>query len=357
MRRIFRSRSIVSAALLVMALFVMIVCAAPATVAAQALGPQSDDAAPLGIVAIVNGEPITSFELERHFTRLMSELAQVNSPEVLRENIDKIRAQALDSLILRRLLLQQCDEETIAVTDAQVDLSIQGKIRGLNERGVEVRSRADFINRYASAFELTTNEAMEHIRDELRINELYRREINFNEYISPRDIRSYYRNNPDQFTSEREYVFRQLVVDDKHPELEALIAELRDELKKGTPFETVVERYSVGPRRRSGGKWELKDKELEDWIPAIRDRLRTLEEGQVSDDFRTALGVTLLYLEKRVDKDRLPFEKAQGKIQDRIRRDRQEKQRIKFERGLRERAYIRVFVEEEAPTRTPKSGS
>ena len=104
-------------------------------------------------------------------------------------------------------------------------------------------------------------------------------------------------------------------------------------------------------------KWELKDKELEDWIPAIRDRLRTLEEGQVSDDFRTALGVTLLYLEKRVDKDRLPFEKAQGKIQDRIRRDRQEKQRIKFERGLRERAYIRVFVEEEAPTRTPRSGS
>lgn len=77
-------------------------------------------------VATVNGEDIAALELSRAsdlFTRqILSRMGEDADPELIDEQM--VRSQALDSLIERKLLLQDADEQNIYVSPLRVDSTI-----------------------------------------------------------------------------------------------------------------------------------------------------------------------------------------------------------------------------------------
>ncbi|MES1162812.1 MAG: peptidylprolyl isomerase, partial [Rhizobacter sp.] len=115
----------------------------PATVQQQAVenGPQAPGAdAPAGedrIVAIVNQEPITQYEVQRRVDKLLHDApAGAQIPPVA-----ELRRQVLDALIDERAQISHAKAVGIRVSDADVDRAIQGIAAENQLTGLELRSR------------------------------------------------------------------------------------------------------------------------------------------------------------------------------------------------------------------------
>ena len=77
-------------------------------------------------------------------------------------------------------------------------------------------------------------------------------------------------------------------------------------------------------------------------------RVRGLEPGEVSGRVQSEQGSWhFFYLEKRVPGKMLTFEEAQIEIRKRIVKERELQQERRFEKELREKAYIRTFLNDE----------
>ncbi|MFQ5654537.1 MAG: SurA N-terminal domain-containing protein, partial [Planctomycetota bacterium] len=153
-----------------------------------------------GFAAIANGEPITVFELEEALQQQLATMQQQIPPEALKEARRKLRAQVLDHLILRKLLLQHCDRKKIEVHPQEVEGWVQQRVQQLQEEGYGIQDAADFFRGWKESTGESEEEARKSIADEMRIGRLVRSQIQREEYVSPAEMRSFYRAHPEMFT-------------------------------------------------------------------------------------------------------------------------------------------------------------
>jgi parvulin-like peptidyl-prolyl isomerase len=123
--------------------------------------------------------------------------------------------------------------------------------------------------------------------------------------------------------------------------------EIEERIAAGVEFAELVKVYSKGPMKSDGGLYARTDRLLSDFIEPIPGVVRGLEPGEVSERVRSDRGWHFFYLEKRVPGKMLTFEEAQIEIRKRIVEERKLQQERRFEKELREKAYIRTFLNDE----------
>ena len=160
----------------------LLCCAAaglPLPLSAQALKPSAQlnrpAAAPQAqqtrtvdyIVALVNSEPITNFEVRQRLLRVEQQFTQQGVALPARDELQK---QVLEQLVLERAQLQQAKAQGIRVDDATLAQAEQG-IAAQNQLSVE-----DFRRR-AAAEGLDINRLREELRNQILLQRLREREI------------------------------------------------------------------------------------------------------------------------------------------------------------------------------------
>jgi len=325
---------------LALAFLGLLACAAPF---APPLGAQAVSGGG-GFAALVNGEPVTYYELEEAVRRRILALGSRYPEELLGGQAEQLRGEILRELITERLLLQRCERDKIEIRPEEIDNWVQMKIDDLRTQDDSIQSVGDFFDRWEADFGENEEQARQQIRNNLRIRRLLDTKIYQQEYISPAELRAYYIRHPEQFSTESHYLFRQIIIPSDDPDVREILSAIDRDIAAGRDFGAMVAEYSRGPRAAEGGRYELTDKQLSSWYPPIPETLRSLPLGAISPPLRAASRIHIVQMLEHRPGRRLAFAECQLQIRQRLRNEREEVQRECFEEDLRQSAEVRVFL-------------
>jgi len=260
--------------------------APPAPVQAEA-SPRLAQGA--GIVAIVNGDVITAFDLESR-RRLFAVTAGLPlTPAVL----DRVTPQVKRLLIDEKLRQQEAIRRRVGATDQEVAEAIArleaqnelapGSLRAtLARQGIDIRA------------------LFSQIRAQIAWGKLVRQQLGRQGEITEEDVRERLREI-EAATGQPEFLVAEIfiAIDDPSQEAEAqrTATSLIEQLRAGAPFPSVAAQFSQAQSAEQGGDlgW-VRLGQLEQEVEAI---ITQMPPGAVSNPIRTAGGLTVVTLRGR----------------------------------------------------------
>ena len=240
------------------------------------------------ILATVDGEPITMYQLKR-FTEDSIRGRQLST------SLDK--ASLLDALITEKLLQKEISDKGIIVRDEDIDRYIE-VIKERNKIDDEKLKGA------LAAQGVTMEGYRTQIREEVERDQLINREIRGKVSVTPEEVQRYYEAHLSEYSTPARVqvahiVFRldENAAPDKVAAATAKAQEVYGRIKKGADFAEMAKQYSEDSSGQNGGDlgW-FKQGELLDDLEKAAARLKV---GEVSEPVRTKVGLHLLKVEAR----------------------------------------------------------
>ncbi len=250
------------------------------------------------IVAIVNDEPVTLYELNDRTKTVIQQLQKQGTPLPQRSLIEK---QILERMIMDRAQLQLAKETGIRVEDAQLSAALQ-KIAEENKLTLSEFRRA--LEKEGINF----NKFREDIRNEIILVRLREREIDNRLVISENEIDQLLKTATAQQGADEDYNLAQILVrvpeqatpeqiQEKKKRAESALAEL----KNGADFGQIAASYSDAPDALKGGVvgWRPGGQ-----IPSLfLEALSKLKPEQTSSVLRSPNGFHIIKLIAKRGKD------------------------------------------------------
>jgi len=270
------------------------------------------------IVATIDGEPITTFELRRY--------AEERGADRLEER------KLLDGLVTDRLLDREVAALGIAARDEEVDRYIE-QIKLRNGMG------DDRFREALAAQGLTAAAYRARVKAEIEKSQLVNREIRQRVNVSPQEIERYYKAHlADYATSERVRV-RDIFFPVASAADEAEIAHVR---AKAEEVRQLARQFSEGPGAENGG--EIGTFARGQMEPALEETAFRLKPGDVSEPVRTAAGFHLLRSEEDIAAGHKSLDEVRDTIRDALYNEALEERFQQWlSRDLRERHHVEVL--------------
>lgn len=272
-----------------------------------------------GIVARVNGEPVTSEEFNKALLPY--------SPS--KEEIPALKRRVLDQLIEKRLELQEARKLELTVTDEE-----------LNQRIKETMGsypKSEFVT-----FLTKEGTTFEEWKDGVRENILLEKLVTFQVYlpikVSEKEITAYYEEHQEEFKEPERFRIRQILV-----ESQAEAEEILKALGKGEGFEELARKRSLSPDKERGGDmgYFAKEEMLAEWEEAIG----KLSPGEVSYPVESPYGWHIFKLERVLPPRTVSLPEARKKIKEKLLLESREKALREWLLGLRAQAGIKINEE------------
>jgi len=263
------------------------------------------------LIAVIDGEPYTLTNLGTFAkTRLGREfptgdLNQINARD----------REVLEQFITEKLLESEIREAGVKITDQEVNNYIEQ---------VKARSRlSDDDLRTALSREGQTLAGYRIlVKSELEKNEIINREVRRKVNITNEDVERYYKLNAKNYRSDERARLRHIMLPvTASAPAEAVEAamekgkSLHSRIVAGEDFASLAKEFSEGAGRADGGDigW-VKRGTLISGLEEVA--FKKLSLGQVSEPFRTSMGVHILKLEAREAERMMPLNSVAQKIKD-----------------------------------------
>jgi peptidyl-prolyl cis-trans isomerase SurA len=247
------------------------------------------------VVAVVNDEAITQYELDDAKRIVLQQLKQQNVQPPAQDVLDK---QVLERMMTERSLLQFAKENGVKVDDTMIERAIlriaqENKLSAEDFRKALAKENIDYP-RYR-----------EDVRHELTMQRLREREVDSKITVSDAEVEQYLATLKSQSTGEAEYKLAHiLVMVPEQASAEQIDAKKRRAedalraLKSGADFAQVAAGFSDASDALSGGNlgWRSGAR-----LPTVfADEVRAMQVGQISGITRSAAGFHIVkLLEKR----------------------------------------------------------
>lgn len=245
------------------------------------------------IVAVVNSEPITRYDVRARLERLQPPEGTALPPRA------QLERQVLDRLVLERIQLQQAKEQGLKVDDAAL-ADAEAAVARQN------RLTVDALRERVQAMGLTPEGFRADLRRDLLLQRLREREVDSRVRVSETDIDAYLTERQRAAgLAQTELHLAQVLVqvpEGASPEavasLQVRAEQVRQRAQDGADFAALAKEFSNAPERDNGGQLGLRSAER---YPALFvDATRQLKAGDVSAVVRSGAGFHVLkVLEKR----------------------------------------------------------
>ncbi len=279
-------------------LFAALALAAIAVSAQKAPSAPPRPAALDRVVAVVNDEAVTQYDLEEAKRIVLQQLKQQNVQQPAPDVLDK---QLLERLVTERALLQYAKESGIKVDDTQVERTIQ-RIAEDNKMTLDALRQALAKDNVPYA------KYRDDVRNEIIIQRLREREVENRITVSEAEVEQYLATIKAQSGGEAEYRLAHILVlvpeQASSAQIEAKRRRADEALKsvtEGTDFGQVAAGFSDASDALSGGNLG--------WRPGARlptvfvDVVRGMKVGEVSPVLRSAAGFHIVKLLERRSHD------------------------------------------------------
>ena len=245
-----------------------------------------------GVIATVGDYLILDSDIDKTYLELTSQGASVK---------DISRCQMLGKLLEDKLYAHQAIQDSIVVTDEQVNEKLNSQMGYM----VEQLGTVDKVVKYFK------KESEEELRTDLfeilklnTLTEEMQRKIVDEVEITPEEVRTFFKSIPqDQlpvFGAEMEVA--QIVIVPKVTEAEKQVVidklkQFKKEIQEGASFFSKAVLYSQDPGSRSNGGFYKMTRKTP-FIKEFKDVAFSLAEGEISEPFETEFGYHIIYVEK-----------------------------------------------------------
>lgn len=255
-----------------------------------------------GDVAIVNSEPITADQFDAEIDKLVSSgqlpphvLAQIQGPQR-----EQLKAQIVQSMVVRRLLEQEIEKNPVEITQEQIDARVK---QMEEELSMASQGRLTSIEEMRKQMGISREELMKSIKQSLALEALVRKTYNYDE-ASEQDARAYYDEHASDFQQPEQVRARHILIKVNDTADEDAWLKAKKEIKKvhqkaaeqNADFPALAKEYSEDGSAAQGGDLGYFPRNA--MVPEFEKVAFELENGAVSEPFRTQFG---WHIVKRVD--------------------------------------------------------
>ena len=249
------------------------------------------------IVAVVNSEPITNYDVRARLARVERQVAQ--QPGTQLPPRDELLRQILERLIAEKAQLQYAREAGIRVDEASVDQAEQNVAQQNRLEVAELRRRL-------AADGITQQQFRDELRSQLLLQRVRERELEARVKVSDVEVEQFLReqqNQADPATLEINLGHVLVAVPESAnaaqvAALQARAQRVADRVRGGGDFAALAAEFSDAPERASGGQLGLRPA---DRYPSLFvDATAQLPVGGVAGPLRSGAGFHVLkVLEKQ----------------------------------------------------------
>jgi peptidyl-prolyl cis-trans isomerase SurA len=294
------------------------------------------------IVAIVNDELITLFDLNQNFRPFESNVKALGyAPERERETLFKLRSDLLKELIERKLVDQVIKKNSIEVSEQEIDSTL--------ERIKEARSLTDADLRAGLKEQgLTLEEYRKNLKQQILRNKLVDREIKSKIVITQDEIKEYYDAHREKYAGESKYHLWNIHIripefaseSAKRLALEKMEAVLT-ELKQGRAFESIAAEDPSSPMGPTGADLGLF--KLDELSAELRDAVKGMQAGDFSPILKTDMAYQIIYVQKIVETESKSLEAVKSEIQEILYNEASNNKFQTWIEDLRKRSHIKII--------------
>nr|WP_314801335.1 peptidylprolyl isomerase [uncultured Capnocytophaga sp.] len=257
----------------------------------QVISAQNSKTKVDGVASVIGDYLILETDIDRSLIELKSQ--NIDTKEIT-------RCQLLGKLMEDKLYVSQAIQDSIKISDEEIRDGVNRRIDFLVEQIGDIQKVVKFYNK----------EDEQSLRDELfnilRQNELsskMKAKIVENIEVTPEEVKQFFNKIPkDELpTIGTELEIAQIVIEPKAPqsEIDKVIEQLKeikkDVLENGASFPTKAILYSAD--RATGGK-ELTFNRKSSFAKEFKDVAFSLQEGEISDPFKTDFGWHIIQVVK-----------------------------------------------------------
>ena len=290
------------------------------------------------IVAVVNSDIITLYDLNRAFRPYESNIKALKYPaDKERQTLFQVRSDVLNQLIDSQLADQQIKHAQISVTQNDIDNTI--------ERMKQARSFTDEQLREGLAAQgITIEEYRKEIESQILRTKLVNREVKSKIVITKEDINAYYDSHQEKYAGEKKFYLWNLFIKasevDKNRALKEMEAvEIR--LKQGSSFGALVSELNESASAVQGTDLGLyRRDELSKELQTVVSKLKTDEFSEILE---TNFGYQIIYVQKIQDTAAKPIEEVESEIQQILYDELVNNKYQDWLEDLRARSHIRII--------------
>ena len=299
---------------------------APGVVAQAPLQDGGDHPLEDGIAAIVNSEIITVSEVQTEIGDEIFRLKARYEGDELTERLLQKRYEILTRMIEHKLQLQEAKAKSISIGDEEVEKAWEQ------------------LSRNPTGFPPAAAQSKAGLREALMVRRVRDMEVRRGILVSPEEIRAYYKEQQQQFTSPHAHHIRQILLLPKLGETRETLKTrgeiLVSQLNEGRSFEKLAELFSDGSESVLGGDLGFMTKD--ELLPPLRDALHKISPGEVTPLIETEIGIHILRLEESREGITQPFEKVKDAIANKLYQEKVQESHEKWMTSLKNKAYIAI---------------
>lgn len=293
------------------------------------------------ILAVVNGEAITQTDVDEILTPIYSQYKNTYAGEDLKKKLELAKTDILNQLIEDKLILQEAKKQNLAVEEKEV----AGLI---NELKNNFQSEEEFANTLKSQ-NITIYNLKKRYQEQLLIKKMVEKEVLSKIIISPTEVAEFYDQNKKNMKLPAQVRLRDIFIKisetDKPEEILKKVNSIYEQLKKGTEFMELVEKYSEDENVVEAGEMGyLKQGTM---VKEIEEAVFKLNAGEFTPPVKTAKGYYIFKLEDKKETSIPPLSDVQDEIRKQIFQEKSKTIFIEWIKKLKESAFVEVRKYEE----------
>lgn len=278
------------------------------------------------IVAIVNKDIITMSDLQAEIDDERKRLRARYSGEELNRRLAQKEYDVLNTLIERKLQLQEAEVKGITVTDEEVKKALQQ------------------ITMEKMATPFAGSKLKKQVRERLILDRLWDFEIRRIVMVTDSEITQYYQVHIDDYLVSPAYRLRQILFLVRPGQNEGERRSRADmvylALKTNGDFAELAGKYSDGPEASEGGVLGVVRKD--ELLTPIAQALETMQPGDISKPIKTRLGFHIIALDEVKPPQARALEEVENDIRTFLYKKRAEEAFQHWLGELKKKAYIEI---------------
>jgi parvulin-like peptidyl-prolyl isomerase len=292
------------------------------------------------VVAVVNEEVITLSEVDRVIAPFLKEAVKAEDRLERKEQLNRIRRQALDTLIEEKLLDYEIKKAGMKVTPREVE-AIVDDIKKQN------KATQQDLEMALAKEGMTFEQYKTQIEKRILRTKLVQWSAKVEPQASEKQLRDFYEQNAERYKTPETFRPAHILFGipkeappEKVQEVRKKCQEVLERIRKGEDFGEMALLYSQDPSAKERGDLGyFKKGEL---LPAFEKELNRLRVGEVGGIIRTEFGFHLIKLLDRRGGTPMPFEEAKARVQREYFESEMDRAVRRFITSLKEKSVIDI---------------